>query len=242
MMEVVVVAAFIALGLMALGRLLPNSALGRWRSQRWFAWVVAGVLLVKLTEDVLGQETAAGDEAVLRWIHETAPATWHGAAILVTDTAAFLSVCITALVVGALLVWRRRRREAVALVLTPAIAGAVIYLFKGGINRTRPALWDTDLYWGSSFPSGHTLAAAALATALGLLASRLESQPARVAVRASLALWVAAVAFSRMYLGVHWPTDVAAAACAGALVAIGVHAALLHLGATRRSRQIPSPP
>lgn len=227
--EILVVAALLAIALTALRPFLPIAWCRRLRLRRWFVWLSAGVLLIKLTEDVLDHETGPGDEALLRWIHATAPVAWQQLMLFITDTAAFRVVCAIAVLSALVAFWRGHRRDTATLLLTPALAGVVIYLFKGGVDRTRPSLWATDIYGGSSFPSGHTLGAAALATALGLLARHVELKPTRVAARVLLALWVAAVAFSRMYLGVHWPTDVAAAACAGALVAMGVHTAAFHM-------------
>ena len=82
-------------------------------------------------------------------------------------------------------------------------------------------LWETEYYWGSSFPSGHTLAVAAFATAATLLV--LKVRPASLGiVMAAAFLWIFLVGLSRLVLGVHWPTDVLAAACIGTFLPLAI--------------------
>jgi undecaprenyl-diphosphatase len=78
-------------------------------------------------------------------------------------------------------------------------------------------LWETQWYSGSSFPSGHTLATAAFATAGALCVARMRPGAARVAMTVAM-LWIALVGLSRLVLGVHWPSDVLAATCVGIFV------------------------
>jgi undecaprenyl-diphosphatase len=82
-------------------------------------------------------------------------------------------------------------------------------------------LWDAQWYWGSSFPSGHTLVVAAFAAANALILGRL-CPAAHLSALAVALMWVVLVAFSRLILGVHWPTDVLAAACVGAAIPLGL--------------------
>ena len=108
------------------------------------------------------------------------------------------------------------------LLAASVISGAlVVYLVKMAVGRIRPALWDTDWYWGSSFPSGHTLVVAAFATAVTVCVNR--AWPAARSVAFSIAVaWIVLVAFSRLVLGVHWPTDVLVAACIGAILPLAI--------------------
>ncbi|TBR13083.1 MAG: phosphatase PAP2 family protein [Lysobacter sp.] len=193
------------------------------RRRRWTVLTICAALIVlaQVSEEVLGRESDAVDKALLLAVHAAVPASLMGLfdALTVTASAVFIMPAVGAGAV--LLLITGRRRDALQLVLTTALASAVIYVVKTSIGRTRPALWDTQWYWGSSFPSGHTLTAAAVATCLCLLALH-----ARVRGRAWIVviatLWVAGVGLSRLVLGVHWPTDVIAAAAAGLLVAVMV--------------------
>ncbi len=102
----------------------------------------------------------------------------------------------------------------------------MIYLLKSVTDRERPALWETRWYWGTSFPSGHTLETACFATALTLCVNRRWPRYARV-IRIGAIGWVILVGSSRLVLGVHWPTDVLAAACIGMLLAVSAQFLLL---------------
>jgi undecaprenyl-diphosphatase len=101
----------------------------------------------------------------------------------------------------------------------------VIFVIKTLVGRTRPALWDVEWYWGSSFPSGHTLAVAAFAIAVALCLSRIRPATRKPVLTIAM-LWIALVAMSRLVLGVHWPTDVLAAACIGAFLPLAISVAL----------------
>jgi membrane-associated phospholipid phosphatase len=98
-----------------------------------------------------------------------------------------------------------------------AVLGAEVlqHAIKALIQRPRPLVPRLEHVTGSSFPSGHATESTAVALALVLLLGR---RPRRERVAAALAatLLVAAIAASRVYLGVHYPTDVAAGIILGA--------------------------
>jgi len=106
------------------------------------------------------------------------------------------------------------------------IVGAIlVYVVKAAVGRVRPALWETEWYWGSSFPSGHTLVVAAFATAAVVCVSRIWPAARGFALSIAL-LWILLVGFSRLVIGVHWPTDVLAVACIGAFLPLAMSFAL----------------
>jgi undecaprenyl-diphosphatase len=196
--------------------------------------VAALVVLVEMTEEVLGHESTSTDRALLVAVHDGVPAGW----IRVFDAATWSGsthflIPLVLLVAGGL--WFARKRfEALQIVLTTLVASLVVYVAKTAVGRDRPHLWDTRWYWGSSFPSGHTLETAAVATALCLCVARVRPEWRATVVPAAIA-WVVMVGLSRLVLGVHWPTDVAAAACAGLLVAAGVNGALATFGSRKEA-------
>jgi len=124
-----------------------------------------------------------------------------------------------ALVLGnAVVSWLRGERGATwAFLVVGATAGASFSVLKDVVQRPRPALWprlvESD---GYAFPSGHAMVTAAV---FPLLAHVL----ARRAPRWAAAFWAMGllvplyVGFGRLYLGVHWPTDVLAGWALGAL-------------------------
>ena len=138
------------------------------------------------------------------------------------------------LVVITLLLFRQRRAAlfAAGTLLISALAVSLLKLF---FQRARPDVL-LDPLSTYSLPSGHSSAAFAFFLLLGVLAGR--DQPARWRVTWLLLAGLPAlfVAMSRVYLGVHWPTDI----LAGGLLAGGVCAACLAV--TQRNAPLPALP
>ena len=187
--------------------------------------LVLAACAVKVSEDVLGGESGPIDRAILLFIHSHDPSTLTGffEAVSFTGSSRVLFP-LTAIATIALL-YARHRFEAL-LVAASVISGViVIYVVKMVVDRARPALWDTGWYWGSSFPSGHTLVVAAFAIAAALCVSRIRPASRNFALSVAI-LWISLVAISRLVLGVHWPTDVLVAACIGAFLPLAISVVL----------------
>jgi len=176
--------------------------------------LVLMVLALKISEDVLGGESGPVDNTVLLFIHSHVPAslTPFFAAITFTGSSKFL-LPFTALIT-LILFLARHHSEALLLAVSQICAVLVIVIIKTAVARDRPTLWETDWYWGASFPSGHTLAVATFATAATLCVLKIKPGAQGIAI-ALATLWIFFVGLSRLVLGVHWPTDVLAAACIG---------------------------
>jgi undecaprenyl-diphosphatase len=95
---------------------------------------------------------------------------------------------------------------------------------KAIVGRARPALWEAQWYWGSSFPSGHTLSTAAFATAAALCVARIWPRSGTLAMALAVS-WAGLVAVSRLVLGVHWPSDVLVAMCLGFFIPLMISVA-----------------
>ena len=191
-----------------------SAALAR-RHVATLALLTLTVSAVKVIEDVLAKESGPVDEAVLWFIrtHVSARLDPLFKAITVSGSARAL---VSVTVLACLALWLARRRlESMLLGGALVAASALVYVLKAVVGRVRPDLWQADGYWGSSFPSGHTLSVAALATAAALCVGRLWPRRSTAAMALAM-LWIGAVALSRLVLGVHWPTDVLAAICLGA--------------------------
>lgn len=118
----------------------------------------------------------------------------------------------------------RGKRRAMIFLLA-AIGGGIVAssLLKMGFDRPRPALVPHGSHvYTASFPSGHSMMSAVTYLTLGALLAKVES---RRAIRAYLLALAALITFlvgvSRIYLGVHWPTDVLAGWTVGAAWAAG---------------------
>jgi undecaprenyl-diphosphatase len=199
----------------------------------WLTALVAALVayfLFELTGEVLEGETRAFDEGVLLMLRDPAdPAMPRGPAWLtkmMVDITALGGVTVLTLLVTLVVVYLvLRQKYRTALFVTASILGgwALSSAMKLGIARPRPEVVQhlvevTDM----SFPSGHAMLSAITYLTLGAMLSRLEE-------RASLRYFFPLVAvvltliigLSRIYLGVHYPTDVLGGWAAGTVWACG---------------------
>ncbi len=128
-----------------------------------------------------------------------------------------VGVAVEILIVSIILAFRHRWRWLIYLVVTASGGGLLDFELKRYFARARPAVAEMlRRANGYSFPSGHAMGSAVAYGALAYLAFRaIRSWPARAAAIAFLYTLVAAVALSRVYLGVHWISDVLAGVSAG---------------------------
>lgn len=137
------------------------------------------------------------------------------------------------------LLFLRLRREAALLVLTVAGGWIVNSLLKAAIGRERPELVPhLAAAGGASFPSGHSFNSATVFIAIALAFATLSARPSVRATIIGSAIGLSlAVAWSRVWLGVHFPTDVIAGWLGGAGWAF-IAAALLQKPAKAAARGV----
>ena len=114
--------------------------------------------------------------------------------------------------------WLQRRRAATVFLLASVCSGvALSSLAKHFFDRPRPDLVPHGSYvYTASFPSGHSLMAAVTYLTLAVLVARnFKERRLRIYVIAVAVLLTILIGISRVYLGVHWPTDVLAGWAAG---------------------------
>ena len=189
------------------------------------AILILAASTAKLSEDVLGKESGVVDTAILLYIHHHMPSALIGFFEIVSFTGSYKVMLPLTLLATTVLLWGRYRLDALLVAASVISATVMVYVTKLLVGRERPVLWDVDQYWGSSFPSGHTLVVAAFAISLALCIGRIK--PAAHSFALSIAvLWIILVAISRMVLGVHWPTDVLVAACLGGFLPLVISVAI----------------
>ena len=132
---------------------------------------------------------------------------------LARDITALGSLGVLALVIAAsvLFLFITRQRVGAWMVSAATVGGiAATFVFKAVFARPRPDLLLHDAYvTSSSFPSGHAVMAAVVYLTLGALIAREFSNLLLKAYVMSVAVAVTLlVGLSRVYLGVHWPSDV----------------------------------
>ena len=178
---------------------------------------IAALCLVWLAAKVTRGETTPLDANVRYSIHSiSSPGVTQliSAITLLGSQAVVIGVSAC----SAILMFLKRRRDH-ALLVVAAMAGAELLLsiLKNHFHRQRPEpFFDTRLPPSYSFPSGHALLSFCCYGLVAALGSAYLRDPGRWLIRICAAALILAIGVSRIYLGVHYPTDV----IAGYLVAI----------------------
>ncbi len=211
------------------------------------AALAGGVLtFVEIAEAVREDETRAIDEKILlamrepgdpadplgpRWVEETG-----------RDLTALGGVPIISLVTTAVAatLWLAGRRRSAALLAVAVAGGAILsFALKRGFDRPRPELVPHGTWvYTSSFPSGHSMLSAIAYLTLGALVARVLPRRRQKAFVLGWALLFTGLAgVSRVYLGVHWPSDVLAGWTVGASWAVACWLAADFLDRRARRRR-----
>ncbi len=172
---------------------------------------VIGLVLALLTDAAAeGDGLTVIDRPVWSWLIAHRTGTRTTLARAVSDAGGTAVMGGLAAVVAVVLFLRHRRADAVVVASTTAGAGLIVTVTKPIVGRVRPPVqYRLVTETNPSFPSGHAVASAAVIGVLAaVLVPLLRRRALRVAVWASTVLVVLAVGVSRLYLGVHWPTDV----------------------------------
>lgn len=146
-----------------------------------------------------------------------------------------------ALATVALLLWAPRWRTAACFLVAGAGTAVSTTVLKGLLGRERPAGVDIYHPHGSAFPSGHTSGTAFVAFFVAWLVTRHRGPVQRSSAFAVAALVTAVVGASRMYLAVHWMSDILGGATLGLAWAVAAVLAARWLGSSHRARGRSSP-
>lgn len=194
-------------------------------------WILLSLLIVvggtwgfiELLEEVYEGETRFVDEWAIRTIGGYAAPAWLeevGRDLTALGGIAVLSL-VTIAVCGYLLI--NGKRHAMLLLIAATLGALVIsFVLKDLIDRPRPDLVTHRSHvMTQSFPSGHSMLSAAVYLTLGALLARLSNSWWLKCYFIGIALLLTGlVGISRVFLGVHWPTDVLAGWTAGLVWAL----------------------
>jgi len=175
--------------------------------------------LVQLHDEILKASFEQRDQAIQSWVHGfTTPAltkvmralSWIGSPLVLTP--------VVALAAG--LLWWRGLKDDAVLVATAALGGVALdEVMKLHFKRLRPEVpWAFVHEHSFSFPSGHSVLAIVM---YGVIVyktqDKLRSKWARALLMVAAFLMVVGIGVSRVYLGVHYPSDVAGGYFVGAV-------------------------
>ena len=182
-------------------------------------------VFIEVAEEMLEGDSLALDKRLLMLFRNAAdPALPLGPAWLrevMRDITALGSTFVLLLVTFASIVFLvlTKNRHAALLVLVAVLGGMLLStLLKAGFDRARPdVVMHTTRVYSASFPSGHAMMSAVVYLTLGaLLAATQQGKRLKLYILALGAVLTLLVGISRVYLGVHWPTDVLAGWALGA--------------------------
>ena len=179
-----------------------------------------------------GKKITPFDRSILYWMyHHRADWLTQAAKVLARlgSPPVIAGVALVSAVVG--IFWRKVRGAAWTMPVAIIGSGIIIQSVKLVIKRPRPSFFTPLLHEsGFSFPSGHSLIAMVVYGLLGYFVIHLfRDFGARLAVRITTVLLVIAIGVSRVYVGVHYPTDVLAGWTAGVpwlIACLGLHEVL----------------
>lgn len=204
-------------------------------------FICAGLLLAfgTISEEVVEGDTHQLDMAVLMALRTPSnPADLIGPAWLeemmrdLTALGSYVFIIIVLVAaIGYLLLVRKR---SLAILMIAAVMGGILIsnLLKTGFDRPRPDLEHAARVFTPSFPSGHAMLSAVTFLTLGALLTRVNADwRVKLYFLVVAVLLTVMVGMSRIYLGVHYPSDVIAGWCVGSAWALLCWAATLWLQA-----------
>jgi undecaprenyl-diphosphatase len=195
----------------------------------WISFFIAGWIFFNLAWDVTTHDDIVViDASVAAWLHAHGTPRLTEFMMLVTNLNSTVAISAWSVVFALVLARLREWYWMLSVVLAVGGGLALNVLLKGAYERARPHFDDPlvslDTY---SFPSGHTAGATVFYGVLAaFLVSRTGDWHARIACVIVAVLMVLLVAFSRMYLGAHYLSDVAAAACSSTVWLVACLAAV----------------
>ena len=178
-------------------------------------FAVAALLLYALGWLVTGpyKGVVSGFDSNIRYfMRQIQSPMWTTLLLTVTKLGSTIYLIIIGSIIGIALIALRLFRPFVLFIVTMSGQAALHYGAKWLIERPRPtALIKYGEVDSSSFPSGHAIAALAMYGAFAwIFATRAENAAAKFGIAVSATLLIFLIAMSRVYIGVHYPTDVIA--------------------------------
>jgi membrane-associated phospholipid phosphatase len=178
------------------------------------AWLIGYLLILSivawLCTEVWEREAFSLDRSLLLWIHQFANPQLDGVMLFIT---ALGDPCVVITVFISTIAWlgmKRRYTDGIRFIIVSVGGASINYVMKLFFAKPRPELWPRLISETSfSFPSGHAVGSMVVYGFIAyILARELPSYQRYIYAVASVL--IIAIGFSRLYLGVHYPTDIIA--------------------------------
>ncbi|MES2631055.1 MAG: phosphatase PAP2 family protein [Patescibacteria group bacterium] len=150
--------------------------------------------------------TVQADQAILQWINQFSSPALDTFFVAFTQLGGVIVVTLVTLIIFGYLLYKKQYPKAVLIAAGVGGVSLLNFILKSVFERSRPDLWTwiiTETNY--SFPSGHSAASAALAMSIVII---LWNTKWRSTAIIAGAVYVFIIGLSRMYLGVHFPSDV----------------------------------
>lgn len=182
------------------------------------------ITFLAIADEVVEKEPIGIDSYVLNTLHHLATPTLDRLVIFLTHLGGMGFLLPTTLLIIFALYFTKHLLEAKLVALIVGGAGIVNVLLKMLFQRNRPALWESIVTEHSySFPSGHAMASSALAFALVAVYWRTRWRWWAIVLGAC---YIMTIGLTRVYLGVHFPSDIVAGWCVSLAWALVVYKVL----------------
>lgn len=183
-----------------------------------FVVALVGTLgFAELAEHVTAGATQAFDESVLIWLSQHRNPLSDSAMLELTALGTGTVVLMISGIASLFLVLNKHRYSALLLGVATVGGLALNMVLKLGFHRPRPEVveWGAKAF-SSSFPSGHAMSAAIVYSTVAYLAARLQQRLwSKLLTMFAALVMIFLICLSRLYLGVHYPSDVAAGVTIG---------------------------
>jgi undecaprenyl-diphosphatase len=170
-----------------------------------------------LASEIIESETRVFDDGIRNFFHQIASPNLTNVMIFFTYVGSAYGIIFLLIIAITILLYKNHKRSAALLIITMIGESVLSFILKLSFQRPRPeAYFDFKLPTSFSFPSGHAFASLCFFGALALfLNAQITNRFQKIAIWL-ISIWLfLIIGISRIYLGVHYPSDVIAGYAAG---------------------------
>ncbi|QFK71677.1 phosphatase PAP2 family protein [Pradoshia sp. D12] len=179
-------------------------------------FIVCTILFVDIAENINENELYHFDMTIIQSVQGSINELSTKVLTFITNLGSVDGNILLVILFSVFLLFKKRVLSVIFLIITTLSGGYVNHYLKWIFQRERPTLNPLIEVNGFSFPSGHAMSSFILYGALMIITTRItKNWPIRLAVYAICIFLILTMGYSRIYLGVHYPSDVIAGYIAG---------------------------